>query len=291
MRQGLLLLIIYSLISLQAYSDTFVGVSIFAAQGLNEKQCHRFLKVFEGVNKPAISFVWKSFDRNLFDCVAEFAKHNQNKKHIIQVHFLNGVSRRNGMLSRKDLLPKYNYQRLNKQLAKRGSRISIKLNREAGILKDYLTLISNKDTRIIVSLGLEDNYTNRAFREVENTLRIIFPNTDLSSNDVLNLRNDPSLINERHGAFIKNIPVNCLINFDGYDINFTDKKNKFQKSLSLEELKNEIHRYYNKGCSVFIWWREPQGIEEEHRKIKPDYRDYKIISKQIGIINFILKGY
>lgn len=214
-----------------------------------EFPCEKALKVFDGVKSPALSILWDSFgSRNR--CLKEYLTRFRNQPHILQIHISNQTCVRNGRRCTEFDLQSMNPAKLRQRL----KRIS-----------GFCRVWANENTRLIVSTGLEDQYSPEQFRKVYQIIHSEWSH-EISTN--------PIFLTNRLGLIEFHSPRNGIQIYsnDGEYIS----PRLFAKRMRI--------RRYELG---FYWW-DAQGITDKF--IEPRKRKIVIRKSDINEVNKLLKG-
>lgn len=142
------------------------GFSAFAA--LNDNfPCATYIETTNLSPYPVMPVLYGTFGTN-FACVAEFARTNAGRPHVIQLHFSNEACRRNRRCLDGELHKDLSIERYNALIERSAST-----NETRERLRDLTSKISslaNPYSRIILTTGLEDNFSEKAFRNMKSFL-------------------------------------------------------------------------------------------------------------------------
>lgn len=249
-----------------------VGASFLAAQGFDKKECNAALKVFEGIENPAIAILWGTFTtRNL--CLQEFlARYAEKQKHV-EIHFSNEAGRKQGRLRAGEL----------KTLSKKN--IARRTEKIASFIEKYGPV----KTSWYVSLGLEDYYARKTVKRICRSFRARMPiYVNYVRNGVVDSYLGCAQFIELHRYDAK-IPRGkpCIFNGDGHDVNFGDGRFTLEGRASIQEMSSALRGARKRGCIVLAWWAGPQGIGR--RFVEPRRRRFRIYSSHVSTVNKILR--
>jgi hypothetical protein len=284
--------LIASILLLNSKAHAQICVSYFAAQAFTESQCNEALKVFNNVDIPCMAILWKTFTlKQNNTCTQEFFRRYEGKPHILAIHFSNEAGRRNRRLSRYEHLPKLSINGYNSGLERRRRRTTRSVTNNAKEIKHFIDKFANHESRILVSTGLEDNFSTEAFKVIVKLIREAIPNVEIIRNPVGDSEKyyiGADFI-ELHGVqpHIKSAG-RCIQNLDGISIKFSDGKPDAQEIL-LSALPAFIKRGQALSCLVFLWWREAQGIGSKF--IEPRKRKFLIEPKKINLTNNLIRRF
>lgn len=257
-----------------------IGVSYFAMQA-KSFPCEEALSVFRGVEVPATAVLWGTFGSER-TCLKKYLKLGQRR--ILEIHPTNEAGRRNRRSQIGDLLPGYTVEQLNRAL-ERGSRtVILAFKRRVSRIDSFLKRYADYTTEAILSTGLEDNYTEKAFRRVLGIVKQY--GYAVARSKVGHSRSDGVDFNEYHGV-LTSAPAPCIFNFDGTDIRTDLGRWGYSNSVSLSRAK-ELLRKARKCRVAFLWEASAQGIEGE-RFIKPRERSFRTSRKGRRIFNSIIR--
>ena len=179
---------------------------------------------------------------------------------------------------------RYTVEQLNRAL-ERGSRKVVRafkgrLNR----IDQFLKHNSDYKTEVILSTGLEDNYTERAFKRVLGIVEKF--GYAVARSQIRHARARGVDFNELHGVLTK-AAAPCIFNFDGTDIHTGMGRRNYSNSVPIPRAK-ELLRIAKKCRVAFLWEASAQGIEGE-RFIKPRERSFRTSRKGRRIFNSIIR--
>lgn len=271
-------------------------VSFFAAQAFTDHQCSQALQVFNNVHTPCMAILWKTFtlkQNNL--CAQRFLSKYRDKKHILQVHFSNEAGRRNRRLSGYEYAPTLSVHEYNTRAGRRHAGTLRIIQSNAKAIKNFLRKHGNSNSLFLISTGLEDNFTTKAFKNILATIKqVIEPNV----HNVRFVRN-PVGHHEKYyiGAdFIELHGVRpdikskgkCIQNLDGISIKFSSGEPDSQEIL-LSSVPSFIQRGISLSCLNILWWKEPQGIKAIFKH--PRSRKFLIEPYKINLINNLIRRF
>lgn len=139
----------------------FVGVSAFAALS-PDYPCDALLAATDFSARPAIAVLDGTFGDD-WTCVARFVQRNAWRPHLVQVHLSNETCRRNGNCAEGELYAQFNVREWSKLLEQRNPHAFQAIADRLINLQTVLASFTTPNTSIILSTGLEDNFTDGAF--------------------------------------------------------------------------------------------------------------------------------
>jgi len=286
-----LLLLLLSMGQISSTEAQTVGVGYYAIQN-KTFPCEAALKVYDGIKKPALMFLWSTFGTNT-SCIEKFAKMNNRKKEIY-IHFSNECCRRNKTCKSGELLKNLSVNDLNKKLeAKDKKTLKSYENRMQDIIL-FIDKISEVSPNIswFISTGLEDNYSTAAAKIVLKNLKN-FKKKSKFSNQItiyVNPLNSKCIINKceihrkdlgynNHWIFLPD--GYCVKPFDACNYNiFTEK-----------EQENRLNSQVKNKNKYMVWWQGQQGRygETPTKATNPRQRVIKISAQQVKQARKLLK--
>lgn len=296
----LLVSLLVLLIPTLAKSES-ICVDYFAAQGFTSAQCNRALKVFDGAVEPCLGFLWSTFDRpktgNL--CVQRFLSKYHNRAHTLKVHFSNETMRRNGQGEKgAELFPELSAKDFSDAIAGYQDDVTNAVYKRAVKLDKWLHKHASEQARIIITTGLEDDYSAPAYDAISGILAgavdptyLIARNPNVSNKSKNHFPYADFI--ELHGTnpkFKANSGARCIASLDGYGIEFERGNIRRPGVLSLSEVLSFFERERNRGCLVFAWLAETQG-RGSAKFAAPSRRNFRIYHKDINRINEFIRRF
>jgi hypothetical protein len=287
------------IISTDGRADS-VGVSCFACSALSDTQCGELLKVFDGIKEPRLAVLWRTFAPPSQDkCVKRFLWRFRDKPHTLAIHFQNGPGRRNRRLSGYELLPRQSVEEQNKALERRDRNTLRTITREAARIVAWVEERATASTSIELSTGLEDNYTNKAFRVLVHALKKTVPETWELYRNPVGENEEPftyfgaSFI-ELHGyrpRWKRNTTKQgrCSYSNDGIDIDLGSNR-PIEPYVFLPEMRSFIRRARSNNCRTWIWWGAVQGLKGGRGFTNTRGRDLRVFPSDITELNIFLRS-
>lgn len=287
MKKLLLLLSLFFPLTTTAETPT-IGVGYYSIQN-KTFPCERALRVFDGVKRPALMFLWSTFGDDL-SCVKKFLALPQKKKEVY-IHISNECCRRNITCKKGELLKDVPVWKLNSNIEKSDPKTKQayvkRLNKILNFVKEY-----NEDVTWYISTGLEDNYSFKAKKKVYNWLKNAKINHE--TNERVKIYVNPlnrTCVNTKCEIHDKKTGTNnhWLYIPDGYCVKPFDacKTNV----MTQDELLAKLLKQKKNNNKFFVWWSEQQGRygESPKRALAPRKRTIKITDGQIRDANALLK--
>lgn len=242
-----------------------------------------------------VAVLWRTFDspRNWL-CLRRFIKRNTARRHAVEIHFSNEAGRNNRRLAAYEFLPHLSTAQYNSALA-RGKRSTVgAIKRQARQISKLISAESGELTNWFVSTGLEDSYSDAAYKRIAAILKSeLPPETFLvrSPRRTYEKRIDRNHANgvELHGDSPEYTRAgNCISNNDGTDIDFAGRARPNDGRIQASEVLTYIGRARNNNCHVLLWWGGPQGITGRFRY--PRDRAFVLDPKTFNFIKHLLRG-
>jgi len=295
------LALLFSLVILNTFAHAqSVGVSCFACSALTGKQCDNLLPIFDGLKTPRLIILWRTFANPNSDiCVRRFLKRYERRAHTLSIHFQNGPGLRNRRLAPYELFAGESPASLNLKLEKRKPLVLRTIQREAEKIVDWTSARANSFTTVELSTGLEDNYSNQAFRIMLRALKKTVPeNWILYRNPVGENENGRTFSGasfiELHGYFPNysastTIRGRCSYSNDGIDI-FLPNERPIEPNVSLSEMRTQLSRARGINCKANVWWGDIQGLRRGQGFIFPRSRSFGVLPQDINQLNKLLRS-
>ncbi|MBD1999228.1 hypothetical protein H6G00_21865 [Leptolyngbya sp. FACHB-541] len=276
-----------------ASSEPYIGLSAFAAMNPSFP-CDSWLRTTRGLNKPAMAVLWGTFG-NSGACMERFLYQNRNRPHLLEIHFSNqtclevedGRRCEDGELLRfNERRQPANTQDFNQEVLQNPAlqnRIRDRIRR----INQWLITHKNSNTKAVVSLGLEDEYSLEAFEKIVNLFQEVNRETPLDFETVRSPEiYEYSLEAARFAGYTGYLelhpgsptetpdlsqypiwtppdgqppakPTYCITNLDGVS---TPRDGGVSKSVSFEQAKGFITRHHD-CMAVFLWHAPLQGLQ------------------------------
>lgn len=237
----------------------FIGLAIYAATS-TAFPCSKALEALQNIENPAIEIMAESFGSD-YKCLYRFSSRFSDRDNLAVVHITNEVCRRNKNCSRFELLPTYSVSRLNRALSRGRKHVETAYRRRIRAILGRLQGLQQR-ARLLLTTGLEDNFTPAAFKEVK---RIILEETG-GKYEIVRSKVDKQVggnhdyFDELHAWPVKNINARSLYNFDGLSICY-DERDCRQGGVSVRQARRIITERAQNAFAVFLWRGEWQGLD------------------------------
>lgn len=219
------------------------GVSSFAAMHPNFP-CDNFLRTAAYAKVPAMTILWQHFGDDP-TCMRRFTDTFRDRPHVLQIHYSNESCRRKGSCFENAYVG-LGVDRYNRLLEEMSDDTRHQLHGRALWILAQVWFAMNANTRPILSMGLEDQYSDIAQSKLAWVLREIWP-YEISRNRHSGGRSTAGVqlleYHSAHGTPSNVLP--CLANEDGNDHSASSSR-KFLKR-------------YAKCDVVWLWRKKHQG--------------------------------
>lgn len=204
-------------------------------------------------------------------------------------HLSNETCRRGERCREGELFRHYNTRALNAALEANDPKVLAAYKLRALSWRALIEPGGPGNLRLSLSLGLEDNYTRRAYRNLARAIEEVWP-YEITRNPMAPSEGISDLAHrlERHQLRADISAPKCAFNNDGYDVRLSAGRRALAGSISLSELRSEIERYGG-HCDVFVWWNN-QGLISG-RDTPPRQRSIQIFSSDVQVVNKLLKEF
>lgn len=246
-------------------AEPYVGLSAFAAMH-PDFPCNTYVDTLVNVHKPAMAVLWGTFGSNK-NCMRSFLSSKQYEPHLLQIHLTNQTCYEhekqgdpNRRCARGELRQGINEFTFNHLLETRDQDLKNRIMQRVRNIITFVRENANANTRVVLSTGLEDRYTDNAYAIITSYIReagwfgLTVRNPKGTSyryfdhSNFLELHNvGVNWANSGHMKAAK--PGNCIANLDGqsafHDVDFNTTK---------------AYIGNNSDCyAVFLWNKDLQG--------------------------------
>lgn len=169
----IILLLTFAYTIEDAQASEFTGLAAFAA--MNPRfPCDAYLRSQSSAPRPGMVVVWGTFGYDA-TCVARFIERFSDRPHLLQIHLSNEVCRRNKRCKEFEVRPHWNIRRYNQALDSKDSQLFAELTARVQFIRHFVETLQTSNTTVVLSAGLEDNYSISAFRNLLELLRAEWP--------------------------------------------------------------------------------------------------------------------
>jgi len=250
-----------------AGSSPYVGLSTFAA--MNPRfPCERFLAIVEKAQYPAMAVLWKSSFGHDPGCILKFIERFKDRDHLIEIHLTNEVCRRNGNCEQADFFPQFNVKQWNAILEERNPIAFQAIAERVMDVHQFMLFAGTEKTQVMLSLGLEDNFSPGAYSVLSNFVRERWPWL-LIRNPLGNKPIGVALFRERHGTKARVRGSTRVLNEDGSNPTLKQSRRFLRENRA--------------AFALFLWRKEHQGrrTPTHNAEIPRAGRDFHISLKDV----------
>ena len=253
-------------------------------------ECSEALAVFRGVRRQAMATLWGSFGESRV-CLSRWYRQCTPRRCVQQIHMSNESARRLNRMARGDLLKTHSVGRLNRALERGTKKVVAAYVRRAEEIRESLG--TRPRVTPILSLGLEDAYTEAAAARLAYELRKVWP-YQISRNPLSENAKDSSDVDfiEYHGLRLSGARPSeraCIFSNDGHDIDLGSQRRILRSAEPASTMFARI-RQARKHCDhVFTWWNHQGGADRGGVFIPPRERHSQIYRQDISTLNSFLR--
>jgi len=232
---------------------TFTGVAYLAA--MHRKFPLHALKVFKGIDRPAMAVLWGFFGKNRKPMI-EYMRMCSNRPHFLEIYLLH---RWGDPIGGKDR------DKLSKLIENRNPRIMRKIRKRILKITKFVDKYANNNTYPVMGYDLESRMTKKAIMIVAEEVDKIWPYDTCSISHTGIPGAD--FVEHHHDRQLKRGEVGSL---DGQEIRFSHRDGNYGKdSLSEAQAHIYMRKNYNKATAVMYWSKLHQGLTGNTETSKP----------------------
>lgn len=252
----------------------YSGLAAFAAMS-PKFPCEAWLRVEDRVAQPAMSVLWGTFGEDA-SCVAAFTERYRTRPHLIQIHPWNNTCWRNRNCQSGEIYPLASKEQINKFLENKDQFFLQTLADRLDNIRAVVENVKNENTVALLSFGLEDNYSDRAFAVLSDFVTARWPYGLI----IRSGKSTPGILREAHGSRARCSGNTIVANEDG------------ARPSARESQKFLVN---NTGCYVTILWRselQGRGTNGKYPKgVHPSQRNFVLSPKQEAETGNLLANY
>lgn len=256
----------------------YIGYSAFAMMH-PDFPCDEFLTMFEDVKQPAVSVLFGTFGSSL-RCLDKFTDKFRDRPHLVQFHFSNEAGRRNNRLGEGEFLPHLSVGKYDAALIAMKPGTKDAIIERVQMIRITSRLISQDNTAFILGIGLEDNLSTLAARELARVIGLVW-DYEMSRNPLETDEGLPDFLVsyiERHGVQPEFGSTPCIANPDGVSVEGNLGRFGYVPRISIPEFR--VYLQENLCCkAVFGWTAEMQGLTNQ---FMPPMRRQFIVSSVLA---------
>jgi len=216
--------------------------------------------VFDRVKRPAIAFVWGTFGTSREGIEAYFAAVG-DRPHVIQIHLMNGCCIRRGNCYEGQPLRGFSLNNWNHALTNKDPRVKRVIQRRVRAIREVIARYGNNNTIAILSVALEDNFTDAAAAQLVRWARAEWPGLiSRNPSGTVGGKGDADAdLHERHGERTSRpITRRHIQDLDGMSIDFPWQRWSWKPTLAAAEVPDFLARFKSAGV-VLLWNAAHQG--------------------------------
>jgi lysophospholipase L1-like esterase len=263
-----------------------VGVAYFSI--LSPRfPCAEALAVFETGTDPALAALWGTFGKDT-SCLAQWFKTAPEKRHTLEIHPWNGPCIRNKRCEAHEVGAGLSIKEFNRRIEQGDEGLVRAMTERVREIRGSVEKLARPSDEMILSTGLEDNYSPAAFEKVVRLVKENWP-YKIVRNPVGNLRNEPyggADYIELHGSDpVFDANDKCIANLDGTDIDFPHRPGVEPQPISWQQAREYVARYSKQCHLTFVWSGAWQGLfggsfqPPSARSFKVDARDVTMLKQ------------
>jgi len=251
----------------------FSGLSGFAARSKNFP-CDAYLNITLQAKYPAMAVLWDVFGTDN-TCVVRFLDTLKNRPHILEIHPFDNAALRNRTTEPSEVFYKMTKEQFNAALERRDGAVIARVDHAIAEIVAFAWAHGNQNTNMLISTGLEDNYTPRAFAVILERIRLQWPWLVVRA-PVGGSGGKQGLVFfiERHGTKARG----DVVNEDGA----IDSLSQTKRFLDRNKL----------ALAKFIWRPLHQGRTKNNKAVYPrSAREFEISAKDVKELGDLLSHY
>lgn len=148
----------------------YTGFSAFAAFH-PEFPCSEFLSISAKASYPATAVLVTTFGYDT-KCVKRYLDRFKNRPHFLEIHTSNETFRRNLYKATKfEIAPTMGVRAYNQAIEKRNPYLLRRVRAKVKWVNKHILPLTNANSYVVLSTGLEDNYSKRAYRIIRDEIK------------------------------------------------------------------------------------------------------------------------
>lgn len=207
----------------------YSGVSAFAAMNHNFP-FEAFLATSDFAPQPALAVLWGTFGDSTPESTArfkQFTERYKNKPHLIEIHPINNTAIRNKKQFEGEPFPQFDISRFNKALEANDPATLATVTQRIQEIRSVIEEVRNENTYLVMTSGLEDDYTAKAFQNIYNEMIKTWPYFLIRSGSAYG-----SFPREAHGKDATAGGSVVFVNEDGYISSLSQSKKFVERNKS-----------------------------------------------------------
>lgn len=242
--------------------------------------CREALRVFRGLEHPALSVLWGTFGRNP-TCLKRFLM--RHPEGTVIIHFSNEACRRNRRCKAGELFKSFSIAKYNRRLERRPNRLRRRRNLRLAAIKRAIAMEGSGRARIILSAGLEDNLSCKAVKSLVKILREGWQ-YEILRNPMASYRYCGADLLELHGKSPD--PGANVWSNDGINIYLNNsERGEYRPDLRAKQMLAEVGRERAANTILLYWFATSQGLSGGTQFIAPRQRSFVVDPGVVHILN------
>jgi len=254
-------------------SAQYEGFSAYAAMSPHFP-CDQFLQIESHAKEPAMAVLWGTFGDDT-TCIQRFLAKFADRPHALEIHFSDEVCRRNSNCEDGEFFPQFSVAHWSQILASANPYALQAVWDRLSDIRAVVDKYSNSNTQLVLSTGLEDDYSPQAYAILSHVLRAWWPYILIRSPNHGGAVS-PALFKESHGSGARCSGSAQIVNPDG-------------SLLSLSE--SRAFMQANRNCYIALLWNAiSQGKTVNNKPVFPrKSRTFIITAADVANYGALLK--
>lgn len=252
--------------------------------------CDRFLQIASAARKPVTAILFKSFGLET-ECLQKYTERFKNRKNLLILYFSYEASRRRRDMESYEFYAGKTLAQYDKILKNMRPKTKEKIHRRVrGVLR-WLSKVNLYQTRVVLTTGLEDYFSNEAYRKLYKEIKAGGWPYEIARNPSgggTSIRGSPWRELHNHGTGYQE-GQNCIWSNDGHDIDYGDGRTGTHRTVSVSEVR-ELGAKFAKRCDAVIYWKAANSGYSQFNYSPPRDRRFSITDKDISILSNLLKN-
>lgn len=145
-----------------AKAAVYTGGDALANAAWNDETCSRFLSIVSNAKRPAMTILWDSSFGTSLKCPVRFLDKFKDRDHLLKIVFSNETCRRNRNCETGDFFKQLSVSQYNQLLESKHPIVFQAIVDRLIPIISFVTTFANANTQVLLTLGLEDNYSEKA---------------------------------------------------------------------------------------------------------------------------------
>lgn len=230
-----------------AHAAVYTGMDALGSAAWNDETCSRFLSIVKQAEQPAMTFLWDSSFGTSLKCVSRFLDRFKDREHMLKIVFSNEACRRKRNCESGDFFKQLNVAQYNALLEGRHQIVYQAIADRLREIESFVITSTNANTQVLLTLGLEDNYSEDANDELSSFVKERWPWVLIRNPLGHGKGKGAALFIERHGSSASCGGAAQVVSQDG-------------SLMSAAQTAKWLRR--NKDCfAAFVWNDKSQGYK------------------------------